>query len=162
MFDILDSLEITVHEHDRLLIQQARCLIVEEWPVYDSDETGLYLKFDGLYMDIEFGLDTPVIIFSANRAVDHQITNKDRRSINKLNLRDPLGQHSLDEDLEHYLYRRSLWLQEELAPEVLEYFIYHCLNEAARGYDMLAANHRRHVHPHSGFTADRLRRHSED
>ena len=162
MFDILGSLEISSHEHDRLLVQQARCLIAEVYPVYDSDETGLYLEFDELYMDIEFDSETPTIVFSANRALNRAISDRDWRTINKLNLEDALGQHALDEDLQHYLYRQSLWLQDDLTSEVLEYFIFRGLHEASCGYEKLVTKRHRRLRPDSVLPADHLLNRSED
>jgi len=147
---MFDTQDIAALERGKLLIQQARCLIMEEYPVYDADDACLYLRCNAFYLDIEFDFEQPIIIFCINRAIDRPITRNDLRRLNELNLGNPLGQHALHEEFQHYLYRRSHLMETPLTPEVLEEIISHCYIEALRGYGSLTAGQRGSYSPRPG------------
>lgn len=127
-------------ERRRILSDQARTIIMQALPVEDADESSLMLSHGGFYLQVAFSSLHPLMVLYLARGMKHHGIQKDKLTINELNLRSVLGSHAINDDVGCYSYRAAHWLDTELTgPRFLE-ILDRCSEEAVRGYQRLTGS----------------------
>ena len=121
------------------IVEHTRCMILEQMPVDDQDETSLMLGYKGYYLQISFSVLHPLMVIHFVHGMGRRLTMQDKERINGLNQQCILGGHALNTQLGCYSYRTTLWLDAELSAERFLEILYRNLTEARRGYHALAA-----------------------
>lgn len=121
------------------IADHARCMILEQMPVDDQDETSLMLGYKGYYLQISFSALHPLMVICLARSIQSIRSPKKRKLVNELNLRSVLGSHAINDAVGCYSYRATQWLDTDLTPERYFEILDRIVEEADRAYHKLAS-----------------------
>lgn len=121
------------------IAEHTRCMILEQMPVDDQDETSLMLGYKGYYLQISFSVLHPLMVICLARSIQSVSSPKKKKLINELNLRSVLGSHAINDAVGCYSYRATQWLDTDLTPERYFEILDRIVDEADRAYQRLAS-----------------------
>ena len=119
------------------IVEHTRCMILEQMPVDDQDETSLMLGYKGYYQ-ISFSVLHPLMVICLARSIQSVGSAKKKKMVNELNLRSVLGSHAINDAVGCYSYRATQWLDTDLTPERYFEILDRIVDEADRAYQKLA------------------------
>ena len=79
------------------IVEHTRCMILEQMPVDDQDETSLMLGYKGYYLQISFSVLHPLMVICLARSIQSVGSAKKKKMVNELNLRSVLGSHAIND-----------------------------------------------------------------
>lgn len=120
------------------IVEHTRCMILEQMPVDDQDETSLMLGYKGYYLQISFSVLHPLMVICLARLIQSVSSTKKKKLVNELNLRSVLGSHAINDAVGCYSYRATQWLDTDLTPERYFEILDRIVDEADRAYQKLA------------------------
>ena len=120
------------------IVEHTRCMILEQMPVDDQDETSLMLGYKGYYLQISFSVLHPLMVICLARSIQSVSSTKKKKLVNELNLRSGLGSHAINDAVGCYSYRATQWLDTGLTPERYFEILDRIVDEADRAYQKLA------------------------
>lgn len=120
------------------IVEHTRCMILEQMPVDDQDETSLMLGYKGYYLQISFSVLHPLMVICLARSIQSVGSAKKKKLVNELNLRSVLGSHAINDAVGCYSYRATQWLDTDLTPERYFEILDRIVDEADRAYQKLA------------------------
>ena len=120
------------------IVEHTRCMILEQMPVDDQDETSLMLGYKGYYLQISFSVLHPLMVICLARSIQSVGSAKKKKMVNELNLRSVLGSHAINDAVGCYSYRATQWLDTDLTPERYFEILDRIVDEADRAYQKLA------------------------
>ena len=120
------------------IVEHTRCMILEQMPVDDQDETSLMLGYKGYYLQISFSVLHPLMVICLARSIQSVGSARKKKLVNELNLRSVLGSHAINDAVGCYSYRATQWLDTELTPERYFEILDRIVDEADRAYQKLA------------------------
>lgn len=120
------------------IVEHTRCMILEQMPVDDQDETSLMLGYKGYYLQISFSVLHPLMVICLARSIQSVGSTKKKKLVNELNLRSVLGSHAINDAVGCYSYRATQWLDTDLTPERYFEILDRIVDEADRAYQKLA------------------------
>ena len=120
------------------IVEHTHCMILEQMPVDDQDETSLMLGYKGYYLQISFSVLHPLMVICLARSIQSVSSTKKKKLVNELNLRSVLGRHAINDAVGCYSYRATQWLDTDLTPERYFEILDRIVDEADRAYQKLA------------------------
>ena len=120
------------------IVEHTRCMILEQMPVDDQDETSLMLGYKGYYLQISFSVLHPLMVICLARSIQSVGSAKKKKMVNELNLMSVLGSHAINDAVGCYSYRATQWLDTDLTPERYFEILDRIVDEADRAYQKLA------------------------
>ena len=120
------------------IVEHTRCMILEQMPVDDQDETSLMLGYKGYYLQISFSVLHPLMVICLAHSIQSVGSARKKKLVNELNLRSVLGSHAINDAVGCYSYRATQWLDTELTPERYFEILDRIVDEADRAYQKLA------------------------
>ena len=120
------------------IVEHTRCMILEQMPVDDQDETSLMLGYKGYYLQISFSVLHPLMVICLARSIQSVGSARKKKLVNELNLRSVLGSHAINDAVGCYSYRATQWLDTDLTPERYFEILDRIVDEADRAYQKLA------------------------
>ena len=120
------------------IVEHTRCMILEQMPVDDQDETSLMLGYKGYYLQISFSVLHPLMVICLARSIQSVGSARKKKLVNELNLRSVLGSHAINDAVGCYSDRATQWLDTDLTPERYFEILDRIVDEADRAYQKLA------------------------
>ena len=120
------------------IVEHTRCMILEQMPGDDQDETSLMLGYKGYYLQISFSVLHPLMVICLARSIQSVGSARKKKLVNELNLRSVLGSHAINDAVGCYSYRATQWLDTDLTPERYFEILDRIVDEADRAYQKLA------------------------
>lgn len=120
------------------IAEHTRCMILEQMPVDNQDESSLMMGYRNYYLQVSFSPLHPLMVICLARAIRKAHSPKKKELVNELNLRSVLGSHSINQAVGCYSYRATQWLDVELTPQRYFEMLDRCIDEAEHAYQKLA------------------------
>ena len=128
-----DKLEAGEKVRRRETVAAARKMITGLLSVENEDEVSLMAVYRNFYLQISFSELHPLMVLCFAKALDRSFMNR-FRELNKINQKNILGCHMINDEAGCYWYRASHWLDVKLtALRFLELLERH-MAEAERGF----------------------------
>lgn len=128
-----DKLEAGEKVRRRETVAAARKMITGLLSVENEDEVSLMAVYRNFYLQISFSELHPLMVLCFAKALDRSFMNR-FRELNKINQKNILGCHMINDEAGCYCYRASHWLDGKLtALRFLELLERH-MAEAERGF----------------------------
>ena len=128
---------LTERKNRRQLAERAYQLVSKALQVEDFDDSTLVTYQDGFHLQFGFSAMHPLLVMCLVRSIA-LLTEEQLDMINELNLNTVLGSHSINRATGCYSFRVTQWLDAELTEQRLFEILQRALEEAKKGYSVLA------------------------
>lgn len=133
------DLSAAEQQRRKQLVSKTRSEIRSHMKIEDEDDSSLFAKYCGYFIQISFGELHPLIVLRFARPLSKTDTAEQHQMTNDLNLHGVFGCYAVNEEAGCYSYRTTLWLDAALSARRFFEILDRCVDEADRGYLKLTA-----------------------
>ncbi len=133
------DLSTAEQQRRKQLASKTRMEIRSHMKIEDEDESSLFTKYCGYFIQISFGELHPLIVLRFARPLSQTDTAEQHQMTNDLNLHGVFGCYAVNEEAGCYSYRTTLWLDAALSARRFFEILDRCVDEADRGYLKITA-----------------------